>query len=329
MSKAGNTQFDVAGIGNAIVDVLNFTDEAFLEKQVLGKGSMMLVDEARAAALYRQIGTATECSGGSVANTMAGMASLGAKTAFIGKVSSDQLGAIFTHDLKSVGVHFGTKPATSGPSTANCLIYVTPDAQRTMATYIGACTLVSEADIDPQVISNAAITYIEGYLWDTENAKAAIRKAIDLARKADRKIAFTLSDVFCVDRHRDEFHQLIRHDIDILFANEAELQSLYLTEDFDAAINQLRGLCDVAAVTRSEKGCVVVTADAVEAVPTHPVGNIVDTTGAGDLFASGFLFGLTRGWDLKACAALGNRCAGEIITQLGARSMKPLHVLVA
>jgi len=321
--------FDVAGIGNAIVDVLCFTDDAVIVKNELIKGSMTLVDEERAGQLYRKMGQATECSGGSVANTLAGMASLGSKTAFIGKVKNDQLGSIFIHDLHAVGVHFSTPMIERGPSTASCLVYVTPDAQRTMATYIGACSRVSETDIDEQIIGHSAITYIEGYLWDTASAKAAIRKAITLAQQAGRKIAFTLSDTFCVDRHREEFMELIKNDINILFANEAELKSLYQTDDVEAGLKELRGLCDIAAVTRSERGSVVLTAESMEAVTTQPVPKIVDTTGAGDLYASGFLFGLTRGWDFKACAALGNRCAGEIITQLGARSMRPLKDLVA
>ena len=227
--------FDVAGIGNAIVDVLCFTDDASIAKHELIKGSMTLVDETRAEALYRKMGQATECSGGSVANTLAGMASLGSKTAFIGKVKNDQLGSIFIHDLHAVGVHFSTPMMERGPSTASCLVYVTPDAQRTMATYIGACSRVSETDIDEQIINHSAIVYIEGYLWDTPSAKAAIRKAIELGQKAGRKIAFTLSDTFCVDRHRAEFMDMIEKDIDILFANETELKSLYQTDDVEAA----------------------------------------------------------------------------------------------
>jgi len=321
--------FDVTGIGNAIVDVLCFTDDTVIAKHELIKGSMKLVDEARAEALYKKMGQATECSGGSVANTLAGMASLGSKTAFIGKVKNDQLGSIFIHDLHAVGVHFSTPLMERGPSTASCLVYVTPDAQRTMATYIGACSRVSEADIDEQLIDNSAVVYVEGYLWDTPSAKAAIRKAIDLAKKSKRKIAFTLSDTFCVDRHRAEFMELIKNNIDILFANEAELKSLYQSDDVEAALKELKGICPIAAVTRSERGSIVLTPDKKEAVPTQPVARVVDTTGAGDLYAAGFLFGLTRNWELKACAALGNRCAGEIITQLGARSMRPLKDLVA
>ena len=325
-----NGTLDVVGIGNAIVDVLSFADDALIQSHGLTKGSMTLVDEARSEALYKQMGPTTACSGGSVANTLAGMASLGAKTAFIGKVRNDQLGAIFKHDMHAVGVNFPTTMMERGPATANCLVYVTPDAQRTMATYIGACSRVSETDIDQNVIARSAITYIEGYLWDTETAKAAIRKAITVARNAKKKIAFTLSDTFCVDRHRDEFLSLISYnDIDILFANEAELKSLYQTDDIELALQKAKGVCPIVAVTRSEKGSTVLTPDLTEHVSTAPVTNVVDTTGAGDLYASGFLFGLTRGWDLASCAKLGNRCAGEIITQIGARSLKPLNTLVA
>lgn len=324
-----NIIFDVAGIGNAIVDVLMFCDDAFIKKQKLKKGSMLLVDSARASSLYKIIGPSKECSGGSAANTLAGMASLGSKTAFIGKVADDQFGSVFVHDMHSVGVHFSTAPATGGPATAICLVFVTTDAQRTMATYIGACSLLSETDIDEQIVEHAAVTYVEGYMWDTENAKAAIRKAVTIAHKHGRRVAFTLSDVFCVDRHRKEFHQLIAKDIDILFANENELKSLYETDDIDKALASARGACPIVACTRSEKGCIVLTAKEVEVAPALKVHKVIDTTGAGDLYAAGFLFGLTRGWDLKSCASLGNRCAAEIITQIGARSLRPLRDLVA
>jgi len=323
------THFDVTGIGNAIVDVLSFTGEEALAVHGLVKGSMTLVGEARSNALYTKMGQATECSGGSVANSLAGLASLGAQTAFIGKVRNDTLGGIFTHDMRAVGVHFASIPAIDGPSTANCLVYVTPDAQRTMATYIGACSNVSEADIDEDIIARSAITYIEGYLWDTENAKAAIRKAMQTARQAGRKIAFTLSDTFCVDRHRAAFLQMIKRDVDMLFANESEAKSLFQTDDMKKALDELRGLCPIATVTRGEEGSIVLTTQTTEVIPTTKLLNIVDTTGAGDLYASGFLYGLTRGWDLVSCATLGNRCAGEIIQQLGARSHKKLAQLVA
>ncbi|NBX03772.1 MAG: adenosine kinase [Alphaproteobacteria bacterium] len=323
------SKFDVCGIGNAIVDILSFTEEAFLAEQGIAKGSMQLVDETRSAQLYEKLGQTTECSGGSVANSLAGLAGLGARTCFIGKVKGDQLGTIFTHDMRSVGVHFDMPPVTEGPATANCLVMVTPDAQRTMATFLGACGSVSEADIDPFLVERSAITYIEGYLWDAEHAKAAIRKAIAMARGVRKRVAFTLSDTFCVERHRADFLQLINEEIDILFANEAEIKALYQTDDFDAALAKLRGACPVAAITRSEKGSVVLTKDDVEEVPAASVPEVVDTTGAGDLYASGFLFGIVQEWDLPYCAVLGNRCAGKIIGQLGARSNEPLAQLVA
>lgn len=320
--------YDVLGIGNAIVDVLSFTSDELVAKNDLVKGSMTLVDEATSAKIYATLGTTVECSGGSVANSMAGLASLGARTAYIGKTCADQLGKIFAHDMHAVGVHFDSKPV-SAPATANCLIMVTPDAQRTMATYLGACGHVGEEDIDMSLIGQAGITYIEGYLWDAEHAKAAIRKAITFAHKAGKKIAFTLSDTFCVDRHRDEFLQLLAGGVDILFANEAEIKALYQTDDLDMAISRLQWVSPIAAITRGELGSIVVTRQIIETIPTTPVAEVVDTTGAGDLYASGFLYGLSRGWELKKCAALGNKCAGEIITQLGARSQKPLAALVA
>ncbi len=324
-----NNNFDVLGIGNAIVDILSFADDKFLQDNGFAKGSMTLVDEEVAKKFYAKLGQTTECSGGSVANSLAGLASLGAKTAFIGKVKNDQLGAIFTHDLHAAGVYFDSKPATSGAATAHCMICVTPDAQRTMVTYLGACGTVSESDKDDALIARSNILYIEGYLWDAEAAKIAIRSSIATAKQHGKRVAFTLSDTFCVHRHRSEFLQLIDNDIDILFANEAEIKALYETEDFDAAIAKIRGKVAVAAITRSEKGSVVVTKEVVETAPTDPVHNLVDTTGAGDLYASGFLFGISRGWDLLNCAKLGNKCAGEIITQLGARSQKKLDALVA
>ncbi len=328
MNKA-EQNFDVLGIGNAIVDILSFTDDKFLEENGFNKGSMTLVDEEMARDFYTKLGQTTECSGGSVANSLAGLASLGAKTAFIGKVKNDQLGAIFTHDLHAAGVYFKSNPAQDGAATAHCMICVTPDAQRTMVTYLGACGQVSESDKDEELISRSNIIYIEGYLWDAEDAKAAIRSSIMAAKQYGKKVAFTLSDTFCVHRHRDEFLGLIKNDIDILFANEAEIKALYEMENFDDAISAVRGQASIAAVTRSEKGSVVVTKNNVEVVATQKVHNLVDTTGAGDLYASGFLFGISRDWDLLSCADLGNKCAGQIITQLGARSQKPLHALVA
>lgn len=321
--------FEIAGIGNAIVDVLAMADDAFLKSENIAKGGMTLIDEARATALYEKMGTTTECSGGSVANSLAGFASLGGKAAFIGKVRDDQLGDIFRHDMRGIGVHFTTPAATGGAATARCLILVTPDAQRTMNTFIGACSQVSEADIDEAIIQASAMTYIEGYLWDQPEAKKAIRKAMDVARKAGRKVALTLSDTFCVERHRAEFLELVEGKVDILFANEAEIKALYQSDDFDAAVSRVRGKCAIAAITRSEKGCVVVGKDEVLAVPGEVVCEVVDTTGAGDLFAAGFLYGYCKGWEVKSAARLGNLCAAQIITQVGARSLKPLDHLLA
>lgn len=322
-------RYDVVGIGNAIVDILSFCDEAKIAELNLTKGAMTLIDEAAAEKIYRAKGPSKECSGGSVANSLAGLASLGAKCAFIGKVKRDQLGEIFRHDMHASGVHFDTPAASTGPATARCLIFVTPDAQRTMNTFIGACSMVSEADIDVNLISNSEITYVEGYLWDQPAAKDAILKALDTANHAGRKVAFTLSDTFCVERHRSAFLELIANSVHLLFANEAELKALLQTNDIEAALKELQGMCPVAAVTRSEKGCSVVTAERIEHIPTSPVAEVIDTTGAGDLFAAGFLYGFTRGWPMKSCAALGNRCAGTIIQQVGARSMKPLNTLLA
>lgn len=323
------TRYDVAGIGNAIVDVQSFTDDAFLDAFKLNKGTMTLIDEARAEELYKVMGPATECSGGSVANTVAGIASLGGRACYMGKVKNDQLGGIFRHDLTASGVHFDTPPASTGKATARCMIFVTPDAQRTMNTYIGACTGLSESDIDEKLIADSAITYIEGYLWDEPKAKAAIRKAMDVARKYGRKIAFSLSDPFCVERHRDEFLALLEGSIDILFANEHEIMSLFDIADLAPIAGLLQPRVEVAAITRSEKGSVVVSKSGVDMVEAEPVHKVVDTTGAGDLYAAGFLYGYTQGWSLRGCAELGGRCAGQIIAQLGARSQKRLTELLA
>ena len=322
-------RFDVLGIGNAIVDVLAFTDDAFLSKRDLKKGSMALIDESRAKELYADMGSATECSGGSAANTLAGIASLGGSVAFIGKVAEDDLGEIFAHDMRGVGVHFDSAPSIDGPATARCLIFVTPDAQRTMNTYLGACTQVTEGDIDEALIAQSEILYIEGYLWDQPHAIAAIKKAIETAKAKGKKIAFTLSDSFCVDRHREEFLKLVEQELDILFANESEITSLYKANSLDEALSHLKSNKLVAAITRSELGAVVVKGGNAEIVPTAKVTDVVDTTGAGDLFASGFLYGYSKGWALADCAALGNRCAGQIISQLGARTHTPLKALVA
>jgi sugar/nucleoside kinase (ribokinase family) len=318
----------VLGIGNAIVDVITRSDDAFLASHELTKGSMMLIDEKRAEALYAAMGPGIEVSGGSCGNTMAGVASFGGKGAYIGKVRNDQLGTVFGHDLKAIGVSFATPPATTGPATARCLITVTPDAQRTMSTYLGACTGLGPGDIDTELVGSAQVTYVEGYLWDAPEAKKAVLKAFDAAHAAGRKVSITLSDSFCVDRYRDEFRALIRDKVDILFGNESEIKSLYQVDSFDAALEAARKEAKIAALTRSEKGSVVIKGSETHAVPAAPVSKIVDTTGAGDLYASGFLFGFTHGKPLAECARLGGIAAAEIISHVGARPEKALKDLI-
>jgi sugar/nucleoside kinase (ribokinase family) len=320
--------FDVLGIGNAIVDVISRADDAFIARHTLTKGSMMLIDEARAETLYAAMGPGVEVSGGSCGNTMAGIASLGGSGAYIGKVKQDQLGGVFTHDLRSIGVAFDTPQATSGPATARCLILVTPDAQRTMNTYLGACTGLGPADIDTKVVSAAQVTYVEGYLWDAPEAKKAVLKAFDAAHAAGRLVSITLSDSFCVDRYRDEFRALIRDKVDILFGNESEIKSLYQVDTFEKALEATRKEGKIAALTRSEKGSVVIKGNETHAVPAAPVRKVVDTTGAGDLYASGFLYGFTRGKPLAECARLGGIAAAEIISHVGPRPETPLKDLI-
>ena len=324
----GARPLDVVGIGNAIVDVFASADEAFLARNGLPKGAMTLIDAARAVDLYAQMGPGREMSGGSAGNTIAGLASLGGACAYVGRVRDDQLGEIFRHDIRALGVEFDTPSATEGPPTARCLIFVTPDAQRTMATFLGVCTELSPEDIDEAAIARAQVTYLEGYLWDDPRAKAALVKAAAAARKAGRRVAFTLSDPFCVDRHRAEFLRLIREHVDLLFANEVEIKSLYRTESFDEALARTRADCELAALTRSEKGSVIVTDGEAHAVPAEPVAHVVDTTGAGDLYAAGFLYGLTQGRDLPTCGRLGAICAAEVIAHVGARPEVPLAELV-
>jgi sugar/nucleoside kinase (ribokinase family) len=313
-------RYDVLGIGNAIVDVIARTEEDFLLKHGMNKGAMALIDEPRAEAIYKAMGPAIETSGGSAANTIVGVASFGARAAFIGKTRDDALGRAFAHDIRAAGVAFTTPPATAGASTARCYVLVTPDGERTMNTYLGAAQDLHPSDIDPGMIAESAIVYLEGYLWDPKNAKDAFLKAAKVAHEAGRKVALTLSDAFCVDRWRDEFLQLMRsHTVDLIFANEAELHSLYQTSDFDSAVKAVRADIDVAVVTRSEKGCIVIGPDGTEAVPAFPVKRVVDTTGAGDLFAAGFLSGLARGADDRTCGRLGAMAAAEVIQHLGAR----------
>jgi sugar/nucleoside kinase (ribokinase family) len=323
-------RYDVLGIGNAIVDVLARTDEDFLLKQGMNKGAMALIDEARAQAIYKAMGPAIEISGGSAANTIVGLSSLGSRSAFVGKVKDDELGRAFSHDIRAAGVTFTTPPATDGVSTGRCYVLVTPDGERTMNTYLGAAQDLRPADIDEGMIASSAIVYLEGYLWDPKDAKDAFLKAAKIAHQSERIVALSLSDAFCVDRWRDEFLQLMRAGtVDLIFANEAELQSLYQTADFDTAMKALRGDIDAAVVTRSEKGCMVLGPDGVEAVPAFPVKRVVDTTGAGDLFAAGFLSGLARGADDRICGRLGALAAAEVIQHLGARPETSLKDLAS
>ncbi len=321
-------RYDVIGIGNAIVDVLARTDDDFLVRQKMPKGSMSLIDEARAEAIYSAMGPATEISGGSAANTMVGVASFGGRAAFVGKVKEDGLGQVFAYDIRAAGVSFTTKAASGGPSTARCYVLVTPDGERTMNTFLGAAQNLSPADVVAEEIGAAAITYLEGYLWDPKDAKEAFRKAAKIAHDAGRTVALTLSDSFCVDRYRGEFVALLRErTVDLVFANESELKSLYETADFDIALAGLKKDAKLAVVTRSEKGAVVVDGSKTETVPVFPVERVVDATGAGDLFAAGFLHGFARGLPHKASAQLGALAAAEVISHMGARPLRKLAEL--
>jgi sugar/nucleoside kinase (ribokinase family) len=321
-------RYDVLGIGNAIVDVIARAEDDFLLAQGMNKGGMALIDEPRAMAIYAAMGPAVESSGGSAANTIVGVASLGGRAAFVGKVKDDPLGRAFTHDIRAAKVAFDTKPASAGPSTARCYIMVTPDGERTMNTFLGAAQELTPGDIDEEAVAASAIVYLEGYLWDPPQAKDAFVKAAGIAHKAGRRVALTLSDAFCVDRYRGEFLELLRRGtVDILFANEHELRSLYETADFDTAAKALRGDAKLAVITRSEKGCVVVSAEGLIAVPAASVDNVVDVTGAGDLFAAGFLVGHSRGKDHRSAAKLGALAAAEVIQHIGARPAVSLKAL--
>lgn len=321
-------KYDVLGIGNAIFDVLVRTGDEFLQAQGMDKGSMALIDEGRAAAIYSAMGPATEMSGGSAANTIVGVADFGARAAYVGKVKNDQIGQLYVHDIRAAKVAFDTPAAADGPATGCSYILVTPDGERTMNTYLGAAQNLSPADIDPAQIAASSIVYLEGYLWDPKEAKDAFLKASKIAHENGRSVALTLSDAFCVGRYRDEFLDLIRsRTVDLVFANEAELQSLYETNDFDKALVQLRNDAKLAVVTRSEKGCVVASNDSTVAVPAFPIEKVVDTTGAGDLFAAGFLFGLVRGVNHEQAGRLGTLAAAEIIQHLGARPQTSLKAL--
>lgn len=322
-------EIDVIGIGNALVDVLSHADEDQVTRQGLVKGTMHLVDEARARTLYEAMGPGVEMSGGSAANTVVGVASFGGRAHYVGKVRDDQLGEVFGHDLRATGVGYDTPRATSGPPTGRCLILVTPDAQRTMSTFLGASVRLGPADVDRRLIARGKILYLEGYLFDPPEAQEAFRAAAAIAHEAGRKVALTLSDPFCVERHRAAFLDLVEHHVDILFANELEICALYQVRDFDAALPHVRGHCELAALTRSAKGSVLVNGDRMHVVRAHPVDAVVDTTGAGDLYASGVLYGLAQGHDLPTCGRLGSLAAAEVIAHVGARPMVPLAELAA
>ncbi len=321
-------RYDVLGIGNAIVDVLAPAEDSFLAQHELAKGGMMLIDADRAELLYGAMGAGTESSGGSAANTVAGVAALGGRACFVGKVCDDELGRIFAHDIRAIGVDFHSPPATGGAPTARCLIMVTPDAMRTMNTFLGACVELGPEDVDEDLVAASAITYLEGYLWDPPGAKEAFIKAMGAARAADRKVALSLSDSFCVDRHREEFLDLVEHHVDILFANEQEIISLYETDSFDAAMQAVRGHCEIAALTRSEKGAVIVAGDEVHVIDAEPVAHVVDTTGAGDVYAAGFLTGLAEGRGLQECGRMAGIGAAEVISHMGARAEVDLKALM-
>jgi sugar/nucleoside kinase (ribokinase family) len=321
-------ELDVVGVGNAIVDVLAAASDEFLVEHGLAKGSMTLIDEARARQLYASMGPAREASGGSAANTMAGVASLGGRPAYIGRVCNDQLGEIFSHDMRASGIHFAVPPASDGPSTARCLILVTPDAQRTMNTYLGACVNLCPEDVDDELIRRGQVLYLEGYLWDKPKAKEAFVKAARIASAAGRRVALTLSDSFCVARHRESFLDLVARHVDILFANEAEIKALYATESFEQAVEQARRDTKVAAVTRGARGSVLVAGTEHVEVAAAPVPHVVDTTGAGDLYAAGVLFGLTHGDSLAAAGQRGSIAAAEVISHYGARPERNLRELV-
>src|SRR5712671_6036866 len=323
-----SAKYDVLGIGNAIFDVLVQTDEGFLGRHGMTKGGMALIDEARATSIYRDMGPATEMSGGSAANTIVGVANLGARAAYVGKVRDDQIGRMYTHDIRAAGVAFETGPASDGPATGCSYILVTPDGERTMNTYLGAAQELMPSDIDEAQIAASRIVYLEGYLWDPKSAKEAFVKAAGIAHGAGRQVALTLSDSFCVDRYRDEFLDLMRKGtVDLIFANESELHSLYQTADFDTALKQLREDTKLGVVTRSEKGCVVASRDGVVAAPAYPIEKMVDTTGAGDLFAAGFLFGLVRNAGHENAGRLGALAAAEVIQHIGARPQVSLKEL--
>jgi sugar/nucleoside kinase (ribokinase family) len=317
----------VVGIGNALVDVISHHEELFLRRQALVKGSMTLIDAERALELHGALGSAIEMSGGSAANTMTGVASFGGRAAYIGKVAADPLGEAFGHDLHAVGVAFPNRPAPAELPTGRCLIVVTPDGERTMNTFLGVSSLLTPQDVSTEVVAAGRVLYMEGYLYDRAEAKAAFRKAAGVAHRAGHKVSLTLSDSFCVDRHRDDFLALVRDEVDILFANRDELCALYEVDDFEVAVAAVRGHCEIAAVTIGADGSLVITSDDILHVKAEPVADVVDTTGAGDLYAAGFLYGLTQDQSLHECARLGSIAAAEVISHVGARPLVSLRRL--
>ncbi len=327
-ASAKDHRYDVVGIGNAIVDVIAHVDEAFIAANSLNKGIMTLIDADRATGLYSVMPPAIEASGGSAANTMAGIASFGGSAAYVGKVRSDQLGEVFRHDIRAVGVHYDVPLAANGLPTARCLILVTPDAERTMNTFLGISSLLEPDDVDDELVASAGVVYCEGYLWDVDSAKAAIVKAMDIGKRSGAKVALTLSDGFCVDRHRGEWLDLVTNYVDIVFANEAEILSLYQVDDVEEAIRRVQGHAEVACVTRGARGSTIVTSSGEQVqVPSWNAGQVLDTTGAGDLYAAGFLHGYTTGRDLFASGWLGSVAAGECISHTGPRPEQPLVAL--
>jgi len=324
-----DTTYDVVGIGNAIVDIIGRCNDAFLTEHGASKGHMRLVDAATVVSLYKAMGPAIEISGGSAANTMAGIASFGGKAGFIGKVADDELGRIFGHDIRAIGVTFQTPPTTGGSPTARSLILVTPDGERTMNTFLGVSPELDHGEVDATMVAAAKVVYLEGYLFDRSEAKAAFRQAAKIAKGAGRKVALTLSDSFCVERHRAEFLDLIRGDVDILFANESEITALYRVANFDEAARLARADSELAVLTRSAKGSLILSGEKAVTVAPEPVSRVVDTTGAGDLYAAGFLFGYTSGKALDVCGKLGSLAAAEVISHVGARPEIALSKLAA
>jgi sugar/nucleoside kinase (ribokinase family) len=327
-SDEDTPKYDVVGIGNALVDVIAHASDEFIDDHDLVKGSMTLVETERAVELYRALGSAVEMSGGSAANTMCGVASFGGRAAYVGKVSDDELGRAFGHDLLAVGVAFRPGSMSDGVPTGRCIIVVTPDAQRTMNTFLGASSLMSVPDVDIAAVADGKVLYMEGYLFDRDDAKAAFRHAAQAAHRHGRLVSLTLSDSFCVDRHRADFLSLVRDEVDLLFGNHDELISLYESDSFDDAVAAVRRDCGLAAITVGAKGSYIITPDDVLHVDAHPVRRVIDTTGAGDLYSAGFLYGFTQGRDLKECGRLGSIAASEVISHVGPRPLVELRTLI-